>query len=348
MYELICAECPDQPTARNRNNSNNTSNNRNDTLLLQHSTNVQSSSSVHQLQLGVMLTQANNVINLNWILLDTCSTDSVFNNNAFLTDITKCEDSDILHIVSNGGGAVTYDTTGFFELLGMQIHYNKNSLANVLSFKQVAALDGVKITLDTSVEKAITVHINGDALKFKECQDGLYFLDMVNLKNKNKNGVNNYSKRVSSSKISNFCLLNTVKNNKSFYSKKQIKMADVARKLQQNMGFPGNEVFKRIIQNNLIKNCPITVEDFKMALKIYGTSESILKCRMTAPSQTSHHVVTASIPQELKNIHKNIQFYVDLCYINGLAFMIVISNKINYISIDYMKNKKMVSIIKHL
>ena len=42
MYELICAECPDQPTARNRNNNNNTSNNRNGTLLLQHSTNVPS------------------------------------------------------------------------------------------------------------------------------------------------------------------------------------------------------------------------------------------------------------------------------------------------------------------
>ena len=152
MYELICAECPDQPT-QTRNNNN--TDNRNGTQLLQRSTNKSSTpstpSSIHQLQLGVVLTQANNIINPNWILLDTCSTDSVFNNNAFLTNVKKCKDSDILHIVSNGGGSVMYDTIGYFDLLNMHIHYNKNSLANVLSFKQVAALDGVKITLDTSV-----------------------------------------------------------------------------------------------------------------------------------------------------------------------------------------------------
>ena len=108
----------------------------------------------------------------------------------------------------------------------------------------MAALDGVKIKLDTSVEKAITVHTNGDVLKFKECQDGLYFFDMTTL-NKNKNGINDYSTCISSTSNSNLCLLNTVENNKSLFTKKQIKTAEIARKLQQNMGFLGNEVFKK-------------------------------------------------------------------------------------------------------
>ena len=68
MYELICDECPDQPT-QTRNNNN--TDNRNGTQLLQRSTNKSSTpstpSSIHQLQLGVVLTQANNIINPNWI-----------------------------------------------------------------------------------------------------------------------------------------------------------------------------------------------------------------------------------------------------------------------------------------
>ena len=76
IYELICAECPGQPT-QTRNNNN--TNNRNGTQLLQHSTNKSSTpstlSSIHQLQLGVVLTQANDIINPNWILLDTCPSD---------------------------------------------------------------------------------------------------------------------------------------------------------------------------------------------------------------------------------------------------------------------------------
>ena len=48
----------------------------------------------------------------------------------------------------------------------------------MLSFKQVAALDNVRITIDTSIEKAMLVHVNDLILKFRECKDGLYYLNM--------------------------------------------------------------------------------------------------------------------------------------------------------------------------
>ena len=168
MYELICTHCSSQPSNLRRNNNYN---NRSGINLLQHGT--RSSPSVHLLQIGVLLTQSNNIIDSNWVLLDTCSTDSVFNNANFLSGIVKCKDDDILNIVSNGGGAVTYDTIGDFNLLPMPIYYNKRSMANVLSFKQVAALDGVRITMDTTVEKAIIVNFKNTILKFQECKDGL-------------------------------------------------------------------------------------------------------------------------------------------------------------------------------
>ena len=212
------------------------------------------------------------------MLLDTCSTDSVFNNPALLTNIHKCKRNDILKIVSNGGGSVTYDTIGDFGLIPMPVYYNKNSLANVLSFKQVAALDGVHITVNTLVEKAILVSFGDTVLKFKECNDGLYYLNVSDIKNETKSSVTPYS---ASSPSSNFCFLNTVKSNKSLYTKKQVKLAELARQLQQHMGFPGNDVFRDNLQNNCINNCPITVDDFNRSLAIFGTAEPILKGRMT-------------------------------------------------------------------
>ena len=146
MYELMCSHCPSQPTGPRRNNNNNNADNnsnRNGIGLLQHGTR----SSVHLLQLGVMLTQSDNIIDPNWVLLDTCSTDSVFNNASFLSDIVACKKDDVLNILSNGGGSVTYDTIGNFNLLPMPIYFNEKSMANVLSFKQVAGLDGVRIIL---------------------------------------------------------------------------------------------------------------------------------------------------------------------------------------------------------
>ena len=228
----------------------------------------------------------------------------------------------------------------------MPVYYNKNSLANVLLFKQIDALDGVKITLDTSVEKAMLVHMNDKVVKFRECKDGLYYLKMENFNidnYKNKSTVNHYSHA-----SNNICLVTTVENNKSFFSKKQIKMAELAKKLQQNMGFPGNEAFKKILQNNLIMNSPVTVDDFNRSLQIFGTSEPILKGRMTAPTQVSHRISTSSVPDELKNSHKNIQLFTDLFYVNGSCFLVVKSDIINYLSIVHMVNKKSSTIIKHL
>ena len=151
-----------------------------------------------------------------------------------------------------------------------------------------------------------------------------------------------------SSSSNNFCLLNTVEFNKSLYNKQQIKKAESARQLQQNLGYPGNSVFKNILQNNLIINCDVTVDDFERSLKIFGTPEPLLKGCMTSPSQIQHTAVTTTIPRELKHIYKKIQLYVDLCYINKLVFIVTRSDTIDFITMDFMENKTKDTIIKFL
>lgn len=78
----------------------------------------------------------------------------------------------------------------------MPVFFNEQSLANVLSFKKVAAIEDVRITFDTTIEKAIVVHVNNITFKFKECKDGLYYFDMTNYNienHKTKSTINNYS-----------------------------------------------------------------------------------------------------------------------------------------------------------
>ena len=75
------------------------------------------------------------------------------------------------------GGSVTYKEVADCKLLPLKVHFNKDSLANVLSFKQVSELPGVKITTDTSKEDALTVHLkDGKEMKFK-CNEGFYYYD---------------------------------------------------------------------------------------------------------------------------------------------------------------------------
>ena len=60
----------------------------------------------------------------------------------------------------------------------MKVHFNKDYMATILSFKEVADIPGARITKDTKQEIAMTVSLgNGRILKFKECESGLYFYD---------------------------------------------------------------------------------------------------------------------------------------------------------------------------
>ena len=98
----------------------------------------------------------------------------------------------------------------------------------------------------------------------------------------------------------------------------------------------------------MVKNCSITVHDIDRAIKIFGISEPLLYGRMTAPSPTAHPVVTIYILYELNSIYKHLQLYIDICYINKMVFMVTRTDSVNYITIDYMENKKKKTIITHI
>ena len=96
----------------------------------------------------------------------------------------------------------------------MDVHVNEESLATILSLKDVAALPGVRVTMDTEVENAMIVNN-------VQCSDGLYYFDTANAEkhiitdNDNKDNTFAYS------------FLTTVNENKQFFhvrkSKEQIK-----------------------------------------------------------------------------------------------------------------------------
>ena len=99
------------------------------------------------------------MISKTWILLDSCSTDTVFKNPDLVTNIRTGSTNEELKMLTNGG-SVTYKDVADCKLLPLKVHFKKDSLANVLSFKQVSEIPGVKITTYTSKESSLTVHLN--------------------------------------------------------------------------------------------------------------------------------------------------------------------------------------------
>ena len=128
-------------------------------------------------------------------------------------------------------------------------------------------------------------------IKFK-CNEGLYYYD-TNSNNHSKSKVNNYSVN----------LLNTVANNKLFFTKRQIKNAETARHLQQCIGWPSSDAFKKYLSKKIINNRKVGMDDIQRGLKIYGPPEPLLSGKMTAPSQTQFIKSQLQLPIEILQQH---------------------------------------------
>jgi hypothetical protein len=291
-------------------------------------------SGVNAVQVGIGLSQVHGGIPSSWILLDTCSTASVACNGDLLSDIQPCSPDDSLTIYTNGGSQ-HFDSKGKLNMLPVDVHFNGGSMANILSMKDVVSLPSVKVTMDSMKERALLVEFQERVYKFQECANGLYYYD-TNNSDKPKPEVTNYS------------CLQTVKDNKEYFTRQEIKGAEAARTLQQEIGWPSTSTFKTIISKNLIQNSGITVDDIHRAEIIFGTPTPLLKGKMVRRLPIQNKIEKIQLPIPIADRHKKINLYLDFFFVNGYAFLHSKSSKINFLTSQICSSRSQGQIIKVL
>ena len=195
------------------------------------------------------------------ILLDLQSTISVFKNAEMLSNIRRS--SYVLRALTNGGYQDS-NMVGDFPNLG-KVWYNRESIANILSLAEVRKV--CRITMDSADEPAMLVHrLDGTVMKFLEHPSGLYVFSCNNDTNDSVTG---------------YTMLSTVAEQKKLFSRREIQSANAARDLYRKIGRPAEAEFQSILRNNLIRNCPVTPDDAKRALIIYGPDIAVIKGNTT-------------------------------------------------------------------
>ena len=101
-------------------------------------------------------------------------------------------------------------------------------------------------------------------------------------------------------------LLNTVPNNKLFFTKRQIKNSETARHLQQCIEWSSSDAFKTYISKNMINNSKVGMNNIQRGFEIYGPPEPLLSGKMTAPSHTYLIKSQVQLPIEILQQHKNL------------------------------------------
>ena len=241
------------------------------------------------------------------VLLDTGSNCSVFNSRKLLTSITKSKTT--LRAYTNGGHQDSHYKGLYCNTF--EVWYNPNSMVNILSFAEVSAR--FRVTLDTADSNEFIVHLDdGSVMCFREVDSGLYMLTH----NSTNTAVNHYS--------STFITL--VDDLKSLYTKRELEGAERTRKLCHHINMPNYKKFMRLIEANYFRNNPVTVDDVKRALHIYGPDTAYLQGKTTRKkSPPIMTIPTVDIPRTILDKHNNITLSVDYVFIQGITMLHTIS-----------------------
>ena len=89
----------------------------------------------------------------------------------------------------------------------------------------------------------------------------------------------------------------------------------------------------------MILNCPVTVEDFIRADKIYGRDINSLKGKTTRTQPTRLVTDYVKIPPSVLEKNKHVTLSIDIMYVNRTPFMTTISRNIKFTTVEAIQNR---------
>ena len=144
-----------------------------------------------------------------WILLDNESTASIFCNKNYLLDIKEGKEKLVLW--TNGGKLVT-KMTAIVPGYPKRVWYHPEAITNIFAFHKMEEF--YCITYNTNQKKAFIVYWDNDVVEFKKSSNGLYFYQPKETFKTSKIDKNQ-----------ELSMLNTISENKEFFTPQQISRA---------------------------------------------------------------------------------------------------------------------------
>jgi hypothetical protein len=220
-----------------------------------------------------------------------------------------------------------------------EVWFDPTAMTNIFSYAQM--VDRHPVTYDSTKEDAFIVHLPHKQVKFTR-ENGLYVYRPPYVKQPVITKVA-YDNKLQRAKLQPTTVdnqaqfLETMDENKKFYTKRQFERAKRARELLYSLGYPSINDMKAIIQMNAIKNNPVTTEDVDIAEKIFGPDVATLKGKMTRCAPIPVIEDRIEIPRELITAQYSVTLCLDGMKVNDISFLTTISKNLMYQAARYVQ-----------
>ena len=143
-----------------------------------------------------------------------------------------------------------------------------------------------------------------------------------------------------------FNQVKSVKENLTKYTQRSVDQAKEAQRFQVMFNNISTQKLHNIVNNNMVKGLPITREDVKLAEEIYDPNIYALK-RKTTNWKVNHVIAPITkIPKKILKEYKNITLCIDVMFISGIKLLLTVSRNIDFVTAQYVPNKKYSGYIK--
>jgi hypothetical protein len=114
------------------------------------------------------------------------------------------------------------------------------------------------------------------------------------------------------------------------------------------IGNPSKKVFKGMVSNHLVANCPITHADITNTRRIF--CPDLVSIRGKAVQRMHEPVVVdyVGVLQSLMEQIKIVMLSSDIFFVDGTAILINLSRKIKFVTAKHMPMRTATSLAKHL
>ena len=142
-------------------------------------------------------------------------------------------------------------------------------------------------------------------------------------------------------KVSSYSFLTLVESNQTNFTRREVAKADDARKLFINLDMPGNEKFFKMLETNMICDCPVTLGDTKRCFIIYGKELAKVKGVTTRVRLDKIQIMkNIPIPKMIIDNHSEEIVSLDFLFVQVIPFLHSISEAYKNRTIDPLRGKK--------